>query len=37
MDYQKYFAKLQKMKTTQAEIKSIKIEKRPGTAYFFMA
>ena len=37
MDCQKYFAKLQKMKTTQAEIKSIKIGKRPGTAYFFMA
>ena len=35
MDYQKYFAKLQKMKNTQSTIKPIKIRKQPGTTYCF--
>ena len=35
MDCQKYFTKLQKMKNTQSELKSIKIGKRPGTTYCF--
>ena len=34
MDCQKCFAKLQKMKNTQSEIKPIKIGKRPGTTYY---
>ena len=32
---QKHFTKLQKMKSTQLEIKPIKIGKRPGTTYCF--
>ena len=32
---QKYFTKIQRMKNTKSEIKSIKIGKRPGTTYFF--
>ena len=35
MDCQKYFTKLQKKKSTQSEIKTIKIGKRPGTTYCF--
>ena len=35
MDCQKYFTKLQKKKSTQSEIKPIKIGKRPGTTYCF--
>ena len=33
MDCQKYFAKLQKMKSTQSTIKLIKIGKQSGTTY----
>ena len=33
MDCQKYFAKLQKMKSTQSTIKPIKIGKQSGTTY----
>ena len=32
---QKCFAKLQKMRNTQSEIKLIKIRKRPGATYCF--
>ena len=32
---QKHFTKIQRMKNTKSEIKSIKIGKRPGTTYFF--
>ena len=32
---QKYFTKIQRIKNTKSEIKSIKIGKRPGTTYFF--
>ena len=35
MDCQKYFTKLQKKKSIQSEIKTIKIGKRPGTTYCF--
>ena len=35
MDCQKCFAKLQKMKNTQSEVKPIKIGKRPGITYCF--
>ena len=35
MDCQKHFTKLQKMKNTRLEMKSIKIKKRPGTTYCF--
>ena len=35
MDCQKCFTKLQKMKSTQSEIKAIKTGKRPGTTYCF--
>ena len=35
MGFQKIFAKLQKMKHIQSEIKPIKIRKRPGTRYCF--
>ena len=35
MDCQKYFTKLQKKKSTQSEIKPIKIGKGPGTTYCF--
>ena len=35
MDCQKHFAKLQKMKNTQSELKPIKFGKRPGTTYCF--
>ena len=35
MGCQKYFAKLQKIKKTQSETKPIKIEKQPGTTYWF--
>ena len=35
MECQKHFAKLQKMKNAQSEIKPIKIENRPGTTYCF--
>ena len=35
MDCHKHFTKLQKMKNMQAEIKLIKIGKRPGTTYCF--
>ena len=33
--YQKQFAKLQKIKNIQSEIKPIKIGKKPGTTYYF--
>ena len=35
MGCQKHFTKLQKMKSTQSEIKLIKIRKRLGTTYCF--
>ena len=35
MGCQKYFTKLQKMKNTKSEIKSIKIGKQSGTTYCF--
>ena len=35
MDFQKHFAKLQKMKNTQSEIKPKKTGKIPGTTYCF--
>ena len=35
MGCQKHFTKLQKMKNTKSEIKSIKIGKQPGTTYCF--
>ena len=35
MDCQKYFTKLQKKKSTQSEIKPIKIGKGLGTTYCF--
>ena len=35
MDCKKSFAKLQKMKNTQSEMKPIKIGKRPGITYCF--
>ena len=35
MDCQKHFTKLQKMKNTISNIKSIKNEKQPGTTYCF--
>ena len=34
MDFQKYFAKLQKMKNTQSTIKPIKFGKQPRTTYY---
>ena len=35
MDCPKHFAKLQKLKNTQSEKKTIKIGKRPGTTHCF--
>ena len=33
MDYQKHFAKIDRMKKIQSKIKPIKIGKQPGTTY----